>query len=112
MVITNDEEIYHILLSLRAHGWTRNLPKENLVTELKVMILLRNRLNLFFQDTMLDHWKMSGAIGLQQLKKLPSFIKIRRKNAAFFRKSLKIILLIFNMKLESVAGLVWLDFKR
>jgi CDP-6-deoxy-D-xylo-4-hexulose-3-dehydrase len=30
-VVTNDEELYHILLSLRAHGWTRNLPKENKV---------------------------------------------------------------------------------
>ncbi|WP_416860469.1 DegT/DnrJ/EryC1/StrS family aminotransferase, partial [Helicobacter ganmani] len=28
-VITDDEELYHILLCLRAHGWTRNLPKDN-----------------------------------------------------------------------------------
>ena len=28
VVTTNDEELYHVLLSLRAHGWTRNLPKE------------------------------------------------------------------------------------
>ena len=27
-VVTNDEELYHILLSLRAHGWTRNLPRK------------------------------------------------------------------------------------
>ena len=26
---TDDEELYHILLSLRSHGWTRHLPKEN-----------------------------------------------------------------------------------
>ncbi|HQU09922.1 MAG TPA: DegT/DnrJ/EryC1/StrS family aminotransferase, partial [Opitutales bacterium] len=29
LIVTDDEELYHILLSLRAHGWTRNLPKEN-----------------------------------------------------------------------------------
>ena len=28
IVSTNNEELYHILLSLRAHGWTRNLPKK------------------------------------------------------------------------------------
>ena len=28
-VTTGDEELYHVLLSLRAHGWTRNLPQEN-----------------------------------------------------------------------------------
>ena len=29
MIVTDDEELFHILLSLRAHGWTRNLPKFN-----------------------------------------------------------------------------------
>jgi CDP-6-deoxy-D-xylo-4-hexulose-3-dehydrase len=27
LVTTNNEGLYHILLSMRAHGWTRNLPK-------------------------------------------------------------------------------------
>ena len=31
-IVTNNEELYHILLSIRAHGWTRNLPKNNKVT--------------------------------------------------------------------------------
>ena len=29
VVVTDNEELYHILLSLRAHGWTRNLPDFN-----------------------------------------------------------------------------------
>ncbi|WP_434428996.1 DegT/DnrJ/EryC1/StrS family aminotransferase [Aeromonas veronii] len=29
LVVTDDEELYHILLCVRAHGWTRNLPKFN-----------------------------------------------------------------------------------
>ena len=31
VVATDDDELYHILLSLRSHGWTRNLPDDNLV---------------------------------------------------------------------------------
>ena len=31
-VVTDDEELYHILLCIRAHGWTRNLPKFNQVS--------------------------------------------------------------------------------
>ena len=31
-VLTDNEELYQILLSLREHGWTRNLPKNNFVT--------------------------------------------------------------------------------
>ena len=30
-IVTNDDEIYHILLTLRAHGWTRDLPDKNLI---------------------------------------------------------------------------------
>ena len=32
---------------------------------------------------------MSGAIGIEQLKKLPSFIINRRKNAKYFQKTFK-----------------------
>ena len=31
MIVTDNEELYHILLCLRSHGWTRNLPEINLV---------------------------------------------------------------------------------
>ena len=33
VIVTDDEELYHILLSIRSHGWTRHLPKNNLVTD-------------------------------------------------------------------------------
>ena len=33
MVVTDDEECYHLLLALRAHGWTRNLPDKNHVAD-------------------------------------------------------------------------------
>ena len=29
LVVTDDEELYHIMLSVCSHGWTRHLPKEN-----------------------------------------------------------------------------------
>ena len=35
MIVTDDEELFQILLSLRAHGWTRDLPQSNLVSGLK-----------------------------------------------------------------------------
>jgi CDP-4-dehydro-6-deoxyglucose reductase, E1 len=28
MISTNDEELYHILLSIRSHGWDRDLPEK------------------------------------------------------------------------------------
>ena len=29
ITVTDDEELYHYMLSIRAHGWTRNLPVES-----------------------------------------------------------------------------------
>ncbi|XAK47966.1 DegT/DnrJ/EryC1/StrS family aminotransferase [Campylobacter coli] len=82
-VVTDDEELYHILLCLRAHGWTRNLPKENLVA---------NKSDDWFSESFrfvlpgynVRPVEMSGAIGIEQLKKLPIFLKHRRENAKLF----------------------------
>jgi CDP-6-deoxy-D-xylo-4-hexulose-3-dehydrase len=35
LIVTDDDELHQILLSLRAHGWTRNLPRHNLVCDEK-----------------------------------------------------------------------------
>lgn len=82
-VVTDDEELYHILLCLRAHGWTRNLPKENKVA---------NKSDDWFSESFrfvlpgynVRPVEMSGAIGIEQLKKLPTFLKHRRENAKLF----------------------------
>lgn len=86
ITVTDDEELYHILLSLRAHGWTRNLPSENKICELSD--------NKFFESFRfilpgynLRPLEMSGALGVEQLKKLPSLISARRQNAEFFVKT-------------------------
>ena len=36
MVLTDDKELYQIMLCLRAHGWTRQLPKKNFITKKKI----------------------------------------------------------------------------
>ena len=82
-VTTDDEELYHVLLSLRAHGWTRNLPQENHVA---------NKSDDWFEESFrfvlpgynVRPVEMSGAIGIEQLKKLPYFLKQRRENAKLF----------------------------
>ncbi|HLN95637.1 MULTISPECIES: DegT/DnrJ/EryC1/StrS aminotransferase family protein [unclassified Flavobacterium] len=83
LVSTDDEELYHVMLSLRAHGWTRHLPKENRVS---------NKSDDWFEESFrfvlpgynLRPVEMSGAIGVEQLRKLPGFLEKRRENAAYF----------------------------
>jgi len=82
-VTTDDEELYHILLSLRAHGWTRNLPKENKVCT-KSDDWFTESFRFVLPGYNVRPVEMSGAIGIEQLKKLPSFLKQRRENAELF----------------------------
>ena len=88
MVLTDDEEYYHILLCLRAHGWTRNLPHKNHVSD-KSDDWFEESFRFVLPGYNVRPLEMSGAIGIEQLKKLPSFIKQRRKNAEIFVKLFK-----------------------
>ncbi|DAA85524.1 TPA: pyridoxamine 5-phosphate oxidase [Candidatus Gastranaerophilales bacterium HUM_2] len=85
VVATDDEELNEIILCLRSHGWTRQLPKEN-------------KLCIKSDDYFTESWRfilpgynvrpteMNGAIGIEQIKKLPDFIKWRRINAKHFQE--------------------------
>lgn len=83
VIVTDDEELMQILKSLRAHGWLRDLPAQNHV---------HPKTGDDFQDSFLFALpgfnvrpvEMSGAIGLPQLAKLPSFVEARRDNAKRF----------------------------
>ena len=87
-VTTDDEKLYHIFLSMRAHGWTRDLPKQNKICE-KSDDWFEESFKFVLPGYNLRPVEMSGAIGLEQLKKLPSFIKRRRKNAKLFYELFK-----------------------
>ena len=82
-VTTDNEELYHILLSLRAHGWTRNLPKQNHVTK-KSDNWFEESFRFVLPGYNVRPVEMSGAIGIEQLKKLPYFLKQRRENSKLF----------------------------
>jgi CDP-4-dehydro-6-deoxyglucose reductase, E1 len=84
MVVTADEELFHILLSLRAHGWTRNLPERNQVCKVKSDYPFDESFRFVLPGYNVRPLEFSGAIGLEQLRKLPEFIRIRRENASNF----------------------------
>lgn len=84
LVVTDDEELYHILLALRAHGWTRNLPKFNRLTGEKSDDPFEESFRFVLPGYNLRPLEMSGALGHEQLKKLPSLIEGRRANGARF----------------------------
>ena len=84
-ILTDNEELYHILLCIRAHGWTRNLPKHNYVTGIKSGDAFEESFKFVLPGYNVRPLEMSGAIGIEQLKKLPEFLKQRQKNACYFQ---------------------------
>ncbi|MDQ1186567.1 DegT/DnrJ/EryC1/StrS family aminotransferase [Agrobacterium larrymoorei] len=89
MVVTDDEEIYHILLALRAHGWTRNLPKQNRITTDRSDDPFTEAFRFVLPGYNLRPLEMSGALGLAQLRKLPMIVRERRNNAERFLDIMK-----------------------
>ncbi len=85
MVTTDSLELAETMISLRAHGWTRGLPEKN-----SVFNKSNNHWEDFFRFVLpgynLRPLEISGAIGQIQLRKFPSFLDARRKNAKKFNE--------------------------
>ncbi len=84
-VVTDDEELYHYMLAVRAHGWTRNLPDSS--------SLHQKSSNPFYESFCfvvpgfnLRPLEMEGALAVEQIKKLNSFVAQRRENAELFKE--------------------------
>lgn len=82
VVVTDDEELHHILLALRAHGWTRNLPKFNHVCGEKSDDPFKESFRFVLPGYNVRPLELSGAIGVEQVRKLPGLIAERRRNGA------------------------------
>ena len=88
LIVTNDDELYHILLSLRAHGWTRNLPKNNLVCGTKSDDPFEESFRFVLPGYNVRPLEIEGALGVEQVKKLPALIEERRKNGHLFKSTM------------------------
>lgn len=88
LIVTDDEELYQILLSLRAHGWTRNLPKNNLVCGEKSDDPFEESFRFVLPGYNVRPLEIEGALGIEQVKRLPQIIEERRKNGALFQQAM------------------------
>ncbi len=89
LIVTDDEELYQILLSLRAHGWTRNLPKQNHVCIDKSDDPFEESFRFVLPGYNVRPLEMEGALGVEQLKRLPKMIEERRKNGKLLQAALR-----------------------
>lgn len=88
MVVTDDEEMYALILALRSHGWTRHLSWPNPICT-QSPDPFDEKFRFILPGYNVRPMEISGALGTAQLEKLPRFIRTRRENAAYFRQSLE-----------------------
>ena len=88
LILTDDFEIYSLCKSLRNHGWTRDQDESSPI--------YKKRDNDFFEAYRfilpgynVRPTELQGAIGLEQIKKLPNMLEQRRKNAKYFQSKFK-----------------------
>jgi CDP-6-deoxy-D-xylo-4-hexulose-3-dehydrase len=79
VVVTDDEETYHVLLSLRSHGWTRGQPESS-----KFHRGDEQGWEFVLPGYNVRPMEVSSAIGRVQLQKLDSYMEHRRRNAQLF----------------------------
>ncbi|TBW37402.1 DegT/DnrJ/EryC1/StrS family aminotransferase [Siculibacillus lacustris] len=85
VVVTDDEKLYHTMLSLRAHGWLREQPAHShLATDVDDFAGLFRFVLPGFNFRPLE---MEGALGRSQLRKLPELVRHRRANAQVFTRA-------------------------
>jgi CDP-6-deoxy-D-xylo-4-hexulose-3-dehydrase len=91
LISTDDEEIYNILLSIRSHGWDRDLDE-------KVRKDLREKYNIdefrslytfYYPGFNLRSTDLQAKIGLLQMEKLDASIEKRKSNFALYDRLIK-----------------------
>ena len=80
ITVTDDLAFYQTMKSIRAHGWTRDLPVENFVHN-KSGDEWDDLFRFVLPGYNLRPLELEGALGQSQIRKLDGFISHRRANA-------------------------------
>ncbi len=85
IVLTDDVELAHLCRSLRAHGWTRDLPPDSPLFE-RTDSDFFEAYRFILPGYNLRPLELEGAVGREQLKKVPAMTTARRRNLALFQE--------------------------
>ena len=98
MVLTNREDIYEALVSLRAHGITRDVNK----------MARKNEGEWYYEQTELGYnyriTDLQSALGLSQLTRIDQFIERRRELAARYSEELSHLPIRFQLQAEGCSS--------
>jgi CDP-6-deoxy-D-xylo-4-hexulose-3-dehydrase len=85
VLVTGNTEIAHVARSMRAHGWTRDLPADSKIYDKRDEDFFE-AYRFILPGYNARPLEIAGAIGVEQLKKLDAMVEARRRNAALFQR--------------------------
>ncbi len=90
MVVTNDSDLHQLMLSLRSHGWSRDLSHEKRDQLQKKFSVddFSNLYTFYYPGFNLRSTDLQAHLGIQQLGRLNSVCELRSKNFVRYRKNL------------------------
>ncbi len=91
MVVTDDQDLYNIMLSIRSHGWSRDLESvyaKSLKEKYKIDDF-REKYIFYYPGFNLRPTDLNAFLGLEQLKRLDGIAWERHKNYLIFKEKLE-----------------------
>ncbi|WP_448191815.1 DegT/DnrJ/EryC1/StrS family aminotransferase [Azospirillum sp. sgz301742] len=85
MILTDDLELAHLCRSLRAHGWTRDLPADTPLYERRSSDHFE-AYRFILPGYNVRPLELEAAVGREQIKKLPAMTAARRRNLKLFQE--------------------------
>lgn len=91
MIVTDDQELYNILLALRSHGWTRDmepsftdsLRKKHHVDD------FHEKFTFYYPGFNVRATDINAFLGLEQLKRLDETVRKREENYRLYKEKLQ-----------------------
>lgn len=107
MLVTNDIDLYHRAMAVRAHGWSRNIPLNSVIGNNGTDSWM-DKFSFYTQGYNLRPLEISASIGLTQLMQIQEFLNSRRANASYLQEIMKEIPWLKLQKQETFGS--WMAF--
>ena len=91
MVVTDNQDLYNIMLSVRSHGWSRDWD-ENYAKSFKDKYSIddfREKYTFFYPGLNIRSTDLNAFLGLEQLKRLDETVQKRFSNYMLYKSKLK-----------------------
>jgi CDP-6-deoxy-D-xylo-4-hexulose-3-dehydrase len=91
MVVTDDERLYNLILSIRSHGWSRDVSPEYHQDWTKAYQIdeVRDLYTFYYSGFNLRSTDLNAFLGLSQMKKIDELGRVRARNFQAYHEALK-----------------------